>query len=46
MDRIATFWLWNETIFNLSKNGRDFRKSLKILHDFTENVIMRMHFYD
>ncbi|XP_050537403.1 cytochrome P450 4C1-like [Daktulosphaira vitifoliae] len=39
IDRIAKFWLWNEKIFNLSKNGRDFHKSLKILHDFTENVI-------
>ncbi|XP_022180150.1 cytochrome P450 4C1-like [Myzus persicae] len=37
--RIFKFWLWNERIFNLSQNGRDFYKSLKILHTFTENVI-------
>lgn len=36
--RIFKFWLWNESIFNLSQNGRDFKKSLKILHTFTENV--------
>ncbi|XP_050428054.1 cytochrome P450 4C1-like isoform X2 [Adelges cooleyi] len=39
INRIITFWLWNETIFNISINGRAFYKSLKILHDFTENVI-------
>ncbi|XP_022171029.1 cytochrome P450 4C1-like [Myzus persicae] len=37
--RIFTFWYWNEIVFNLSSLGRDFRKSLKLLHDFTENVI-------
>ncbi|KAL4147835.1 hypothetical protein QTP88_002174 [Uroleucon formosanum] len=37
--RIFTFWYWNEIIFNLSSIGREFRKSLKLLHNFTENVI-------
>ncbi|XP_050535079.1 uncharacterized protein LOC126902099 [Daktulosphaira vitifoliae] len=37
--RIFTFWLWNDTVFNLSKNGREFYKALKVLHTFTENVI-------
>ncbi|XP_015366965.1 PREDICTED: cytochrome P450 4C1-like [Diuraphis noxia] len=37
--RIFTFWYWNEIVFNLSSISRDFRKSLKLLHDFTENVI-------
>nr|QQL12335.1 cytochrome P450 CYP4CJ5 [Aphis craccivora] len=37
--RIFKFWLWNESIFNLSQNGRNFNKSLKVLHTFTENVI-------
>lgn len=37
--RIFTFWYWNEIVFNLSSIGREFRKSLKLLHDFTENVI-------
>lgn len=36
--RIFKFWLWNKYIFNMSQNGRDFNKSLKILHTFTENV--------
>lgn len=36
--RIFKFWLWNKFVFNISKSGRDFRKSLKILHTFTENV--------
>lgn len=36
--RIFKFWLWNESIFNLSQNGRNFNKSLKVLHTFTENV--------
>ncbi|VVC32803.1 Hypothetical protein CINCED_3A011220 [Cinara cedri] len=37
--RIFKFWLWNNYIFRLSQSGRDFKKSLKILHTFTENVI-------
>ncbi|XP_050053918.1 cytochrome P450 4C1 isoform X1 [Aphis gossypii] len=37
--RIFTFWYWSEIIFNLSNIGREFRKSLKLLHNFTENVI-------
>ncbi|XP_050425339.1 cytochrome P450 4C1-like [Adelges cooleyi] len=37
--RIFKFWLWNNFIFKISKDGRDFKKSLKILHHFTENVI-------
>ncbi|KAL5234006.1 hypothetical protein ACI65C_001416 [Semiaphis heraclei] len=37
--RIFTFWYWNDIVFNLSSISRDFRKSLKLLHDFTENVI-------
>jgi len=36
--RIFKFWLWNQSIFNLSQNGKDFNKSLKVLHTFTENV--------
>jgi len=38
INRVCKFWLWNKSIFNLSQNGRDFNKSLKILHTFTENV--------
>lgn len=36
--RILKFWLWNDYIFTMSQSGRDFKKSLKILHTFTENV--------
>ncbi|KAL5235096.1 hypothetical protein ACI65C_002506 [Semiaphis heraclei] len=39
INRVCKFWLWNKSIFNLSQNGKDFNKSLKILHTFTENVI-------
>ncbi|XP_015368249.1 PREDICTED: cytochrome P450 4C1-like [Diuraphis noxia] len=39
INRVCKFWLWNKNIFNLSQNGRNFNKSLKILHTFTENVI-------
>jgi cytochrome P450 family 4 subfamily V len=38
VQRIFKFWLWNNYIFKMCKNGRNFRKSLKILHEFTENV--------
>lgn len=41
INRIFKFWLWNNYIFNISQNGRDFKKSLKILHNFTENVSNR-----
>ncbi|XP_050524059.1 cytochrome P450 4C1-like isoform X2 [Daktulosphaira vitifoliae] len=37
--RMFKFWLWNEKIFSISQDGRTFKKSLKILHSFTENVI-------
>lgn len=42
--RIFKFWLWNNNIFHLSQSGRDFKKSLKILHTFTENVCKK-YFY-
>lgn len=32
------YWLWNNFIFNVSKDGREFKKSLNILHTFTEKV--------
>lgn len=32
------YWLWNNCIFKLSKDGRNFKKSLNILHTFTEKV--------
>ncbi|XP_050426628.1 uncharacterized protein LOC126836950 [Adelges cooleyi] len=39
MKRIFTIWLWSDTIFNVSTSGRDFYKSLKVLHTFSKNVI-------
>jgi len=39
IDRIFKFWLWNDFIFKISGSGRDFYKSLKVLHEFTDNVI-------
>ncbi|XP_025410347.1 uncharacterized protein LOC112683508 [Sipha flava] len=39
VDRVFTFWLWNDFIFKISESGRNFYKSLKVLHEFTDNVI-------
>ncbi|XP_050429934.1 cytochrome P450 4V2-like [Adelges cooleyi] len=39
IDRIFTFWLWNDLIFKISKSGRVFYKSLKVLHSYTEKII-------
>ncbi|KAL3876313.1 hypothetical protein ACJMK2_034175 [Sinanodonta woodiana] len=32
-------WLWPDFIFNLTRDGKDYKKCLKILHEFTEKVI-------
>lgn len=32
-------WLWIETLHNLTKNGRDSHRNIKILHAFTNQVI-------
>ncbi|XP_050435227.1 cytochrome P450 4C1-like isoform X2 [Adelges cooleyi] len=37
MKRMFTLWLWSDTIFKISTTGREFYKSLKVLHTFTEN---------
>ncbi|XP_050426719.1 cytochrome P450 4C1-like [Adelges cooleyi] len=39
--RIITGWLWSDTIFNVSTWGRQFYKSLKVLHEFSKNVIQQ-----
>ncbi|XP_069429389.1 cytochrome P450 4V2 isoform X2 [Ovis canadensis] len=35
--RMKTPWLWLDLIFYMFKNGREHRRSLKIVHDFTNN---------
>ncbi|XP_050426721.1 cytochrome P450 4C1-like isoform X2 [Adelges cooleyi] len=41
MKRMLTVWLWSDTIFNVSTWGRQFYKSLKVLHEFSKNVIQQ-----
>ncbi|XP_025410334.1 cytochrome P450 4V2-like [Sipha flava] len=39
INRVYRFWLWNDTIFKISECGQTFYKSIKVLHDYTDNVI-------
>ena len=32
-------WLWNDTLYGLLPSGREHKRCLKILHDFTNKVI-------
>ena len=32
-------WLWNDTLYGLLPSGREHNRCLKILHDFTNQVI-------
>ena len=32
-------WLWNDTLYSLLPSGREHKRCLKILHDFTNEVI-------
>ena len=32
-------WLWNDILYSLSPSGREHKRCLKILHDFTNKVI-------
>nr|QQL12306.1 cytochrome P450 CYP4CJ2 [Aphis craccivora] len=41
IDRIFKFWLWNDLIYRISNSGRTFFTSIKVLHEFTDNVIKR-----
>ncbi|KAL4147834.1 hypothetical protein QTP88_002173 [Uroleucon formosanum] len=41
IDRVFKFWLWNDLIYRISESGRSFFKSIRVLHDFTDNVIKR-----
>ncbi|XP_025204847.1 cytochrome P450 4C1-like isoform X2 [Melanaphis sacchari] len=39
IERIFKFWLWNDLVYKMSKSGQSFFKSIKVLHEFTDNVI-------
>ncbi|CAH1715009.1 unnamed protein product [Aphis gossypii] len=41
IDRVFKFWLWNDLIYRISNSGRSFFTSIKVLHEFTDNVIKR-----
>lgn len=41
IDRVFKFWLWNDLIYRISNSGRTFFTSIKVLHEFTDNVIKR-----
>lgn len=38
IQRIYKFWLWIDLIYKISHNGRTFYKSIRLLHNFTDNV--------
>eukprot|EP00095_Tigriopus_kingsejongensis_P006185 snap_masked-scaffold191_size271209-processed-gene-1.13 protein:Tk06185 transcript:snap_masked-scaffold191_size271209-processed-gene-1.13-mRNA-1 annotation:"jc8026cytochrome p450 cyp4c39 enzyme - green common shore crab" len=37
--RATSPWIWNDILFHLHPFGWQFRSALKVLHDFTDNVI-------
>lgn len=38
-DRQKSPWLWPEFIYNHTPQGKEYKKSLKVLHGFTRSVI-------
>ena len=42
--RQKSVWLWPELVFKMTKDGQQFEKDLKILHDFTRYVQPLTHF--
>ncbi|XP_015422224.1 PREDICTED: cytochrome P450 4V2, partial [Myotis davidii] len=36
--RMKTIWFWHDVLYLLFKDGRDHKRNLKILHNFTTNV--------
>ena len=36
--RQKSIWLWPDLVFKMTKDGQQFEKDLKILHDFTRYV--------
>ncbi|XP_049628391.1 cytochrome P450 4V2-like [Suncus etruscus] len=39
LQRIKTPWFWVDNLFFMFKQGQEHKRTLKILHDFTNNVI-------
>ena len=39
-------WLWNDTLYALLSSGREHKRCLKILHDFTNKVITSRAYFD
>nr|WOV89632.1 cytochrome P450 CYP4CJ4 [Rhopalosiphum padi] len=39
IERVFKFWLWNDLVYKMSESGQSFFKSLKVLHEYTDNVI-------
>jgi len=39
IERIFKFWLWSDLIFKMNESGQSFFKSIKVLHEYTDNVI-------
>ncbi|XP_060840808.1 cytochrome P450 4C1-like [Rhopalosiphum padi] len=39
IERVFKFWLWNDLVYKMSESGQSFFKSIKVLHEFTDNVI-------
>ncbi|XP_036313637.1 cytochrome P450 4V2 isoform X3 [Pipistrellus kuhlii] len=37
--RMKTIWFWHDILYLLFKEGRDHKRNLKIVHNFTTNVI-------
>ncbi|XP_023245154.1 cytochrome P450 4C1-like [Copidosoma floridanum] len=42
-ERVFRFWLASDFIYNKTPSGKQFRKAVKIMHKFTEKVIMDKH---
>lgn len=43
--RMKMPWLWLDFLFLMFKEGREHKKSLEILHNFTNNVRPQFIFY-
>jgi hypothetical protein len=41
-ERFLSPWLWNDTVFNISSIGREFKSNLTVLHKFTDSVIEKL----
>ncbi|VVC41082.1 Cytochrome P450, conserved site,Cytochrome P450,Cytochrome P450, E-class, group I [Cinara cedri] len=41
IDRMFTFWLWNYLVYRISATGRKFIKAVKVLHNYTDEIIIK-----